>query len=792
MSISSVGRTIVFDSEANNLLDKVTKMWCVVAEDYFTGQMFLFHDFPEFDGFIGLDDEGKEFVLPTRDGTLRDGVMFVNNAKVTICHNQMGYDQPLMKKFFPFFRIRSEYSEVRDTMLESQVQWYDRPALKGYKGIHGLAVWGARLGIRKPEIEDWSFMDAMKLHRCLEDVKINTLVAKALDKEREAIYNKVGIEFTDALYTEHEYGYRCAQQEFNGALVNKRHMENCIVGLDGLIEEYRQDIEPQLPPTLKWKGIKVSATEVATALGAKKVPPTLYEWREHKGEQKRFAIKKYNKPTTKWQTAKKYKVYSITVDGEPVEGEYTKLKEARDFAKANYKGKLKYPSVERVKTAPNINTHKHFSGRLDDVTISGPFTKFELTTSRMSQHEKVKLLLVSLGWDTDEWTLKKDASGNFERAQCNGFVKWPAYKVKGRQLICHYKKGEALPLTPKVTKDSFVTLPDGLGQKISKYNAYVHRRTFIKNPSDTSKGLLNNIRQDGRITCGMMTFGTTAGRASQYGWVNAPGLKAVYGKEIREIIIAPPGHQLIGIDMPSAHPRLLADFTGNEMFIKAVDGSEDDPVTGEYIGEDFHTVNSVLFKLNSQDDVDRARETQDEDLIHHLSLGRGVGKGGSYATLYGGSGKKIGMTIGVPPSEGEALKQSFLAGLGLDILLDEIGRDWKDRKWGYGSYITVLGNYHILCASKHKIINYKALGSEAVVQKYAVNWVCKEMEKRGLTECKLILNVHDELLFEAPDHLVTEMKQLASEMYPAAALQLGLSLNWASAAKVGQTYAKCH
>jgi DNA polymerase I-like protein with 3'-5' exonuclease and polymerase domains len=242
--------------------------------------------------------------------------------------------------------------------------------------------------------------------------------------------------------------------------------------------------------------------------------------------------------------------------------------------------------------------------------------------------------------------------------------------------------------------------------------------------------------------------------------------------------------------MPSAHPRLLADFTQNQMFIDSVDGKEEEE-DGTYVGEDFHTVNSILFELNSKEDVQRAIETQDKDLIFQLSLGRGKGKGGSYCTLYGGSDKKLALTIGIEQEKGARLKEQFLSGLGLSELLKEILATWDDMKYGRGSYIAVLGGYIIWCSSKHKIINYKALGSEAVVQKVAVVLLCRKMSDLGL-KTKLILNIHDEVLLEAPDDEVDTMKKLGSQMYVEAAKVLGLKLDWTSVAKVGMSYDACH
>lgn len=797
--LCSKERRLVFDAEANGLLHEVTKMYCVVCEDYDTGERFLWHDYPEFDNFEGVSEEGTPFKLPPRDGTLEDGVKFIHKAKQLICHNMCGYDNFLMQKFYPKFKIRYAYPEVRDTLLESQVSWYDRKAVKGHKGIHSLDVWAARFGERKPPIKDWSFMDAAKLHRCLEDVSINTKVARQMDKEFAIHIKERGADLTQAMVWEQEYRYWSTIQELNGALVDVPHMEDCVVELDKLIAVLRAEIEPRLPPTLKVKAPKEEAHYVAKMVGAPRIPTRSFQDKLIKGEIVNKPVKTLHRPTTKFTNIKKQKIYGVILDNDIKKTyTFTKLKEAREWAKENYpdiKKGFKYPSKTIELSELDHHTKEHFKDTIDNdgAEILGSFTKVQFSPSKMSQHEKVKLLLVSMGWDTDEWTWKENAEGQAERADKAGIAVWPKQPINGFQISEKYKKGERIPVTPKITEDSFQWIPESegdLGKHIKQFNTYVHRRNFIQNPKKDDKGLLNNVREDGRVSCGIMTFGTTAGRAAQYGWVNAPGVQALYGENIRKIIIAPKGHKLIGIDMPSAHPRLLADFTQNEKFIESVDGKEEEE-DGTYVGKDFHTVNSVLFELNSQPDVDLARETQDHDLIKKLSKGRKVGKGGSYCTIYGGSDKKLALTIGIDKSKGARIKDQFLSGLGLDELLKEILETWEDNKHGRGSYIAVLGSYIIWCSSKHKIINYKALGSEAVMQKVAVVLLCRKMRELGL-KTKLILNVHDECLFEVPDNEVETMRKLGADFYNEAAKVLGLTLDWTSVAKVGMTYAACH
>lgn len=1130
MILDSSERVLVFDSEANGLLEKVTKMWCIVCEDYYTGEIFLFHDYPEFDGYEGADENGNGYVIPVKNGSLEEGAKFLNKAKGLIAHNLLGYDLFLIKKFFPKFKIRYDYPMIRDTLLESQVLWFDRKPVKGYKGIHGLAVWGARLGIEKPEIEDWSFMDADKLHRCIEDVKINTAVARQLESEKEWLQSNCnGITFDKALEIEHEYRYWSTKQELYGALVDKQHMIRCCKELDEFIETLRKEIEPRLPPSINVKSTKESAHNVAKLLGAARIPPEKVIWKMRKGESYSTVEKELYKPTTKIHRVIRQKKYSVVnSEGKEVRGFiFDKAKDARAWAKENLgdtKG-FKYPWKEEETLEYDRHTINHFSSSLDSCEIVGAYTKVEFISSKMSQHEKVKLLLVSLGWKTDEWTFEKESDGQFKRASSYGEVRWPKVPIQGMQLVEKYKAGERIPSTPKITEDSFQWIPDGLGKKIKEYNTYSHRRKFIQNPSDETKGLLNNIREDGRISCGIMTFGTTAGRASQYGWVNAPSVQALYGENIRKIIVAPEGKKLIGIDMPSAHPRLLADFTQNETFIKAVDGKEEEE-DGTYVGEDFHTVNSVLFRLNTEEDISICRETQDHGEIRsRVDSGRKKGKGGSYCvpvdstkvltedgwrgyedlfigqkvlsrnkegvmeftpiraihffdnqevvsikgkhslnleatkdhrwlvnkrkfknnertveeefrltkdlnsecsiirngkylsngrlditpdeasllgwiladgcvswkpystktsskgglkrgvkcvitqaeskytekienllnllechtgymtsegvnspirtyniksswfrdfwercgfaqqgkkgidlekwvlqasdlqiknflyafyladgslsedgkriigqkkgnicegvklacylsgylpstrrcgdssmesirlrerkattlqnaeykevarstdvfcittdnstfvikqgecitvtgncTLYGGSDKKLALTLGIEEELGAELKHNFLSGLGLDLLLEEVGSTWSIQKRGKGSYISVLGGYHVWSNSKHKIINFKALGSEAVVQKVAIINICREIQRLGLNT-RLILNVHDECLFEVPEEELEQVKPIIANIYVEAAEELGLTLDWSSTAKVGESYCDCH
>lgn len=151
---------LVFDMESDNLLEKVTRMWCMVAKDVDTGLMYYF-----------------------RPDDLALGLELLGRADTLIGHNIIGYDLPVFKKLHGF-----EFDgELVDTLVVSRLQYPDRPKPKNYvgKAPHSIEAWGHRLGRGKPEHNDWSRFTPEMLHRCKEDVEITHLVYEYLLRERD-------------------------------------------------------------------------------------------------------------------------------------------------------------------------------------------------------------------------------------------------------------------------------------------------------------------------------------------------------------------------------------------------------------------------------------------------------------------------------------------------------------------------------------------------------------------------------------------------------------------------------
>jgi len=432
--MSDKENAVVFDIEANELLEKVSKVWLIAMKDVDGDNQRVF-----------TDEDCQGYIEPA--GTLRDGVKALLEYDKVICHNIMGYDWFILNRFFGdlWTMKTAPFRKCWDTLVQSKCQHYDRPRLKGTKSQHGLEYFGLLFKYPKPPIEDWSYFDPKKIDRVLTDIEINRRTYLYLNKEAR----KIGLDFTTQFRRTQAAQFWYTQQEIHGWLGDKEHMEACIEDLDQQIEELAADIEPNLPKQIKAKAPKCTWEDVRDSWDNfyRKVPRTRYD---DDGKP----IKPARKPTTKV------------------------------FVKSgNYD--------RHTSNHFDIPLNPEESGRL----VEAPYTKIEIFDTTMSQHDVVKQYLLSIGWQPTQWNYKKDKDGKVMKDDDGNFI----------------------VSSPKLTEDSFDSIKGDLGEKIARYNTLVHRRRTIKNESDDSKGWLNQLRDDGRISGGAMAWATSTGRAAQRG-----------------------------------------------------------------------------------------------------------------------------------------------------------------------------------------------------------------------------------------------------------------------------------
>lgn len=215
---------LVFDIEANGLLPEATQIWCVVARDIDTGLTYTTHC--KLGNFCPMGH--------------------IDQATELIGHNIIEYDLPLLKKLYNWEPEPSV--KITDTLVISRVLNPDRATPIGLKGGHSLDAWGKRLGRYKPKHEDWSKFSEEMLHRCSEDVEINSLLYSELLSEMG------DHDWSESLELEHKVAKIMSAQARAGVHFDEARALDLLDELDGKLLVIDEALLPQLPSTVKQKG----------------------------------------------------------------------------------------------------------------------------------------------------------------------------------------------------------------------------------------------------------------------------------------------------------------------------------------------------------------------------------------------------------------------------------------------------------------------------------------------------------------------------------------------------------
>jgi len=170
-------------------------------------------------------------------------IAHMDKCEVLIGHNIIDYDFPALEKCLGY----TYKGKVVDTLLMSRLLNPKRVlpphALNRGAGPHSLYAWGVRVGIDKPEHDDWSaYSDAM-LHRCSEDVSINVDVYHALMKEAA----ESGGKWSDAFKLTFKLFQNIHEQEQFGWYMDQEQMNSNIEELSQMMSDIDEEVIPQLP-----------------------------------------------------------------------------------------------------------------------------------------------------------------------------------------------------------------------------------------------------------------------------------------------------------------------------------------------------------------------------------------------------------------------------------------------------------------------------------------------------------------------------------------------------------------
>jgi DNA polymerase-1 len=283
---------------------------------------------------------------------------------------------------------------------------------------------------------------------------------------------------------------------------------------------------------------------------------------------------------------------------------------------------------------------------------------------------------------------------------------------------------------------------------------------------DALPALLNP--RTGRLHTTFNQAAAATGRLSS----NDPNLQNIpirreLGRDIRRLFIPKKGAKLVSADYSQIELRLLAHLSGDEAFVQAFKA-----------GGDIHRQTAALIFEVPVDEV-----TSDM---------RARAKTINFATIYGQGPHALSQQLKITHAEARAfIDRYFERFTGVRQYLDSSVQYARDH--GYVEtifkrrrYVPEVRerNFNIRAFGERVAANSPIQGSAADLIKIAMVRVAKALRKQQL-ESRMLLQVHDELVFEAPEQELDRLTTLVrDEMQGAATLavplivDIGVGDNW--------------
>ena len=247
-------------------------------------------------------------------------------------------------------------------------------------------------------------------------------------------------------------------------------------------------------------------------------------------------------------------------------------------------------------------------------------------------------------------------------------------------------------------------------------------------------------------------------------------IRTARGREIRRAFVAPQGHVLMSADYAQIELRILASLAGDEAMKQAYRD-----------GEDIHTSTAARVFGVSPEEVTREQRSKAKEV--------------NYGIPYGISAYGLSNRLRCSVSEAQELidtyNRSFPAVA--SFLVEQVE---KARELGYAE--TMLGrrrylpdinakNRNVRSAAERVAVNMPIQGTQADMIKRAMIHIDRILQS-GSWKSRMLLQVHDELVFEVPLDEVDRMKEMVTrEMAEALPLEIpidvtvGTGANWLEA-----------
>lgn len=757
------GRVITIDTENIGLIPDLregdtTSSHCIVCKDRETDEYFVF-----FDKYKKRDKKFREWLdefEDRQDGSLADGVKFLNEADVIISQNWLGYDALALEKVHGALlkvnfkapprggkKRRAKYPfRVMDTMVMSQLLNPDRrPPPQAYAmergnvSPHSIEAHGIRIGRYKPENEDWSKLTDHMILRCWEDVAIGDSFFTYLMEEWNeqcSPHPKTGLTIKDAYRMEAVMYNQMALQEARGFRLDINYAYKLIKKLDKKIDGILKSALPNLPLRIKMKKLNHEEMQRACNKAGHKY---LIRKSEHGSAR-----------STNWNF--------INLNG-------------------NYSANSKkdYPDI----AVGNINDH-------DNPTLVGSYTPIVWERVSLGNRDVVRGALYKLGWrgvnltEGEEKYLEEEGELPYKYAgklDSDSIERWEA-KCK--------KKGKVVPQWAKDIL-SYYVLTHRRSQVFNKkdFDYFIEHSKF---PTSGARGLVPQARcqssdmtfkdllelygadfwlkkqwdKEGeyRVPSIAFSIGTNTFRMRHKVVVNIPS-RGLFGKEMRRLFIACDGYKILGADASGLELRMLSHFM------------QDADYEHEILHGDIHVYHQGKGGFDSRDDSKKF----------------------IYSWLYGSGALGLSLALGISIKKMQKIMEQFLDRLPkLDALIENVKALAETR----GYFVAPDGRWGRVRKSGRKVKVHTALnvllqmvGSLCV--KWALYFAFEEFERQGLDN-RLLTVQHDEAQWEVLDDkkLIKKFGKIVIDSFEKAGKYLAIRTPLTGEYKVGDSWLQTH
>jgi DNA polymerase-1 len=334
------------------------------------------------------------------------------------------------------------------------------------------------------------------------------------------------------------------------------------------------------------------------------------------------------------------------------------------------------------------------------------------------------------------------------KLDCEIYQEYGEHLNFSRQVIC--KRILELKLKKKIdTTDKDLILKERAEKPIKELDWIIKKRSYTGGKT-LLKAYLDFCGNDGKVHTNINTIQARTGRQSS----NSPSLmnmskeislKNIYPIPSRKIII--PGKGFIFID---------ADWKGIEMRLGVQGANSKRLIDLLHKNFDFHTDCAINFYGD--------RFINEKNDIVKMML-RSAAKNGRFAMFYGAGIEQVAITLQLPIEAATVgVEKDRKKYPELYDFMDECIQFAKEHGYIYTFFGRKL---QVLKSKCYVATDYKIQGTAAEIMKIAQVRIFNLLQRTWKSEIKMILPIHDQILFKYPIKLLSYLQDFLNDINPA-------------------------